>query len=122
MKNKTVVVLGASPKPERYSNKAQKMLDEAGYRVVPVAPGHASIGGIPCYSSLKDFRGEVDTVTLYLSEKRLLPIVDEVLSLNPRRVIFNPGTESVDAVKLFESSGIECENACTLILLQTGQF
>jgi predicted CoA-binding protein len=117
-----VVILGASPKTDRYSNKAQRMLLSAGYGVVPIAPGHDTIDGVACFPSLKSYGGPVDTVTLYLSPKRLLPILEELLELRPRRVIFNPGTESDEACVALREIGIVCEEACTLVLLQTGQF
>lgn len=121
-KSAIVVVLGASPKVDRYSNRAQAMLGEAGYTVVPVAPNYSMIDGLQCLPSLLDFEGEVDTVTVYLSPRRLAGVVDEIVKKKPRRVIFNPGAESEDVYPVLRDAGIECQEACTLVLLRTGQF
>ncbi len=114
-----VAILGASPKADRYSHLAQKLLMEHEHEVIPVSPRGDEILGVP--GSTKVPAG-VDTVTLYLSPKRLLPILDQLISAAPRRVIFNPGTESPEAVERLTSADIVCEEACTLVLLNTGAF
>ncbi|WP_084498017.1 CoA-binding protein [Spongiibacter marinus] len=88
-----VVVLGASPKPERYSNKAARMLIEYGHTVVPVNPYHRSVAGIHCQPDIASVAGPVDTVTVYMRGELLAPHMDALLSLAPKRVIFNPGSE-----------------------------
>jgi predicted CoA-binding protein len=122
MKNKNVVVVGASPKENRYSNKAVKMLKEHGYNPFPVHPIAETIHGIKCYHSLDDIKEEIDTVTLYLSEKNLKPLVDKIIALKPRRVVFNPGTESDEIEAKFQEAGIKTVKACTLVMLTTGIF
>lgn len=120
-----VVILGASPDPERYSNKAIKALKRHGHEVIPVSPGYESIEGIICLPSLGEIDSTnrpVDTLTLYVSPKRLEPMIPAIIALNPRRIIMNPGAESAPLAVAAKGAGIECEAACTLVLLSTGAF
>ena len=108
MKNKRnkVVVLGASPKPSRYSNQTIKLLLEHGYEVIPVHPKTK----------------EIDTLTLYVSAAISTSLKNQILQLNPARVIFNPGTENPPLNTALKKAEIQTEAACTLILLNTQQF
>ncbi|MGB2253469.1 MAG: CoA-binding protein [Spongiibacter marinus] len=117
-----VVVLGASPKPERYSNKAARMLIEYGHTVVPVNPYHRSVAGIHCQPDIASVAGPVDTVTVYMRGELLAPHMDALLSLAPKRVIFNPGSEDEGLASELRARGIVCEDACTLVLLRSKQF
>ncbi|MDF7823120.1 CoA-binding protein [Pontiellaceae bacterium B12227] len=118
----TVVVLGASPKPERYSNKAIRLLGEHGHRVVPVHPAIVEIEGLAVQSALNAITEPVDTLTLYVGAGISNPLSDQIIELNPRRVIFNPGTENPELYTRLSSAGIPFEEACTLVLLHSGQF
>jgi len=118
----TVVVLGASPKSERYSNKAVHLLKEHGHQVIPVHPAIKEIADLPVAASLADIDTGVDTLTLYVSSAHSTPLIDAILSLNPARVIFNPGTENPALSTALKDQRIPAEDACTLILLNTGQF
>lgn len=118
----TVVILGASPKRERYSNQALRMLREYGHTPLPVNPGQDQIEGLPVFRRLEAIRQPVDTVTLYLSPPLSKPLAASIVALKPRRVIFNPGTESDELAAQCEAAGIEVQEACTLVLLRTGQF
>ena len=120
--SKSVAVVGASPKSDRYSYRAMLMLEDNGFKPLPVNPAYSEILGHACVPSLKDVDEEVDTVTIYLGSQRNSYLKDEVISLNPSRVIFNPGTENSELQSAFEFKGIECLNACTLVMLTTGQF
>lgn len=120
MKEK-VAILGASKNPERYSYLALKMLQEYGHTVFPVNPGLNEIEGVPVTASLSDLKG-IDTVTLYMNPKNLEPHVDKIIKLKPRRVIFNPGTESREIESALQKAGIETLEACTLVMLRTNQF
>ncbi len=122
MKEETVVIVGASPKKDRYSNKAQNLLREYGHRVIPVHPQFKEIDGDTVYASLQDIKENVDTVTLYVNPQRGEELVEQIIGLRPRRVIFNPGTESEKMSATFVAAGIEPINACTLVLLRTKQF
>ena len=121
-KKERVVVLGASPNPERYSYKAVCMLLEHGHEVVPVHPVADKIEGVPVVAKLNQVTGRVDTLTLYLSADALTALENDIISLKPGRVIFNPGTENPDEYDRLKIAGIEPMEACTLVLLRTGQF
>lgn len=118
----TVAVLGASTKPARYSNKAVRLLKEKGYTVVPVHPAFSEIEGLEVVKTLAAIDQPVDTLTMYVSAKLSTPVTDEIIQLKPGRVIFNPGTENPELQQQLVDAGIEVEEACTLILLNTGQF
>lgn len=115
-------VIGASPLPDRYANKAQKLLAEYGHTPIPVAPKHEEIGGRPVFRSLNDIEDQIDTVTLYVGPARQAPIIQEILEKKPKRVIFNPGTENPKAYEQLKAAGITPQEACTLVLLKTGQY
>jgi len=117
-----VVVLGASPKSSRYSNRAVRLLRQNGHEVVPVNPGVPSIDGIPAAARLSAVRGHVDTLTVYVSAKRSSPLAEDIVQLRPGRVIFNPGAENPGLAEVLGREGIPAEAACTLVLLNTGQF
>jgi len=118
----TVAVLGASNNPDRFSNMAVRRLREAGHRVIPVNPALTDIEGLPVAQSLADINEPVDTLTLYVGPQRSTPMIDDILRLAPKRVIFNPGTESEDLAAALDRAGIPHLEACTLVMLQTGQF
>jgi predicted CoA-binding protein len=117
-----VVVLGASPKPERYSNRAVRLLVKHGHEVVPVHPAISSIEGLTVVPGLEEVSGHVDTVTLYLSAKRSSLLKAPLMKLHPDRVIFNPGAENPALSAALEAQGIHTEDACTLVMLETNQF
>lgn len=118
----TVAILGASANPERYARKAFDLLRMHGHRVVPVNPGLTAIDGVPVVPSLAAISGPVDTLTLYVGPERLEPLTADIVALRPGRVIFNPGTESATVQAALDAAGISWQEACTLVLLRTGQF
>lgn len=120
-KNKTTLVLGASPNPERYANKAVKRLQSAGHNVVAIGKVPAMIGDIPIIQE-KPLDVEIDTVSLYLNPIHQQDYYDYILKLKPVRIIFNPGAENDELAALAEKNGIETIEACTLVLLATDQF
>jgi uncharacterized protein len=121
-KTERVVIIGASDNPERYSHKAQLLLRQHGHEVVPVHPKLSEIEGMPVVADLSMIAGPVDTITLYVGPAISLTLKDKLIALNPKRVIFNPGTENAPLQAPLTSAGIACEEACTLVLLHTGQF
>ena len=122
MENKNVAILGASDHPERYSHKAQLLLIKKGYRPILINPTHQVIDGVKCYASLDVVPEEVHTLTVYISPQISSKIKKEILNFNCKRVIFNPGSENKSLQDELEKKGIEVEEACTLILLNSGQF
>lgn len=117
-----VAVVGASPLEDRYSNKAMRLLAEYGHEPIPVAPKHEKIEGRTVYHSLADLPGEVDTVTLYLGVPRQEKVIDQIIGLHPKRVIFNPETENPAVYDRLRQAGIRVQEACTLVLLKTNQY
>ena len=117
-----VVIIGASDNPERYSHKALLLLRRHGHEVVPVHPKLAEIEGIPVIADAGAISAAVDTVTMYVGAAISTGLKDKLAALRPKRVIFNPGAENATLAEELEKAGITCEEACTLVLLNTGQF
>lgn len=118
----TVVVLGASPKPERYSNKAVKKLVKHGHRVIPVHPVVEEIEGLKVKKGLSEISESVDTLTLYIGPQNLSHLISSIIQLKPKRVIMNPGAESEELAQALEQAGIPYLKKCTLVLLDSGEF
>ncbi len=122
-KNTNVLVIGASENPERYAYKAIKLLIKHGYNVTALANKAGKIDTINFFTNTDDFKKEnIDTVTLYVNSKNQEQYRDIIIKIKPRRVIFNPGTENEDFYDDLHRNNIAYEEACTLILLNTGQF
>ena len=117
-----VAVVGASEHPHRYAFRALHLLRENGYTPIPVSRSGTHILGFPGYPSLAAIPVPIDTVTMYVSPERQPPIIADILAVRPRRVIFNPGAENPDAYPALAQAGVEAVEACTLVLLTTGQF
>jgi len=122
MSRERVVVVGASDKPERYSHRALLLLLKHGHDVVPVHPWLAEIEGIPVVADVGLITGRVDTVTMYVGMALSAELQGRLIALKPRRIIFNPGAENAPLAVALQKAGIACEEACTLVLLNTGQF
>ena len=121
MNSKKTVVLGASTNPERYSFLAVNKLANYGHSVVAVGIKKGSIQDIEIQNGTPDV-ADVDTVSLYLNPTNQKPYYDYIVSLKPRRIIFNPGTENEELADLALQNGIETIDACTLVMLSTGQY
>jgi predicted CoA-binding protein len=117
-----VAVLGASDDPERYARKAIDLLQQHGHTVLPVTPKPIQLTGLAVFARLDQAPPPIDTITLYVNPRILESVADEIVRAHPRRVIFNPGTEHPELAVRFEEAGIRTEQACTLVLLNTGQF
>lgn len=120
--NLKTAIVGASDKPERYANKAMRMLEQHGHEVILVHPSLKSIAGKPVSPSLAAIRGPIDTITMYVNPAISDAMEKDLKDLSPRRVIFNPGSENPRLARALRAAGVEVEEACTLVLLQTGQF
>jgi predicted CoA-binding protein len=121
MATKKTLVLGASENPARYSNLAVKKLTANGHPVIAVGKRRGSINNTVIETEKKDFT-DIDTVTLYLNPQNQKEYYDYILSLKPKRIIFNPGTENDELVDLANAKGIKTQEACTLVLLSTAQY
>ena len=120
MKKKTLV-LGASLKPNRYSNLAINKLVRHDQPTVAIGLRKGEVAGVDIKTEKYPF-DDIDTVTLYLNAKRQQEYYDYIISLAPERVIFNPGTENPELYDLLQKNGIYFENACTLVMLSSQQY
>ena len=118
---KKTLVLGASPNPARYAYLAMHRLKNAGHEAIPVGIKKGIVAGEEIINEQTLIDG-IDTITLYLNPKRQEAYYDYILSLQPKRIIFNPGTENFELAKLAKEKGIETLNACTLVLIATDQY
>ena len=118
---KKTLVLGATPNPDRYAHRATLRLAQYGHEVVPVGIKEGKIGRFDILTG-QPFIDDVDTVTLYVGTDRLEPYYDYILSLKPKRIIFNPGTENDELMELAEKQGIEIVEGCTLVMLSIGAY
>lgn len=119
--NGKTLVLGASENPARYSNLALKRLRSANYPVVAIGRKTGQVGDVEILKQKDPVEG-VDTITLYLNPANQKEYYDYILSLKPRRIIFNPGTENPELEQLAIENNIEPIEACTLVMLSTGQY
>lgn len=119
--SKKTLVLGASTNPSRYSYLAVNKLASYKHPVVAVGRREGKIGQIDIVTGTPN-ENEVDTVTLYLNPTNQKPYYDYILSLHPKRIIFNPGTENYELEELANKQGIQTMEACTLVLLSIGQY
>jgi predicted CoA-binding protein len=117
------VIIGASPNPDRVAFQAAGMLKAHGYEFIPVGIKEGEVLGkkILSQAQLKEL-SEVDTVTLYIRPDLQSDWYSDILNLKPRRIIFNPGTENPEFESLAQQNGVEATEACTLVLLSTGQY
>lgn len=118
----SVVVVGASSNPDRIAYQAIERLLNKHYAVIPVNPAGGEILGLKVQSSLGEIEQAVDTVTMYVGPERQAALIDAIIRLQPRRVIFNPGAENPAVYTRLTRAGIAVEEACTLVLLSTHQF
>ena len=118
---KKTLVFGASLKPNRYSNLAIHRLVDSGVETLAFGLREGEVSGVSINNTL-DKISDIHTITLYINPKRQEEYYNSIISLAPKRVIFNPGTENQEFYNLLENSGIEVDVACTLVLLGTGQY
>ncbi len=118
---KSTIVIGASANPERYSYKAVESLFKHGHTVIPVGIKQGKIKELDIFIN-KPIVGNIHTISLYVGIANQTEWIPYVLQLKPKRLIFNPGTENPEFFKLAQSQGIECIEACTLVMLSIGNY
>ncbi|MCF8214330.1 MAG: CoA-binding protein [Chitinophagaceae bacterium] len=121
MPNKKTLVIGASTNPAQYSHLAVKKLLAAGHEVEAIGREEFTIENISVGTTMSHFEG-VDTVTIYLNADRQKAYQEYILSLEPKRIIFNPGAENPDFLKEATKKGIDTLEACTLVMLSAGTY
>jgi predicted CoA-binding protein len=119
--SKKTLVLGASDNPERYSYLAVNRLRDKGHPVIAIGKRNVKVADVQIETEKKDYSG-IDTVSVYLSPDHQREYYDYIVSLHPKRLIFNPGAENEEFADLAKVHGIQPVEACTLVLLSTGQF
>ena len=119
---RVTVVMGASPKSDRYAFRAMRMLLEKGFEAIPVNPAFPEVLGRACFKTLAEVPQPIDTVTMYLGSARSDPLVEEIIHARPRRIVFNPGAENDRLENAAREAGIEVVHGCTLVMLQTGAW
>jgi predicted CoA-binding protein len=121
MDKKKTLVLGATPNESRYANLAANRLVRAGHTIVNVGLKTGEAAGVPIEKP-DIIHHDIDTITLYVGPQNQKGLYDYILETNPRRIIFNPGTENSELRRMANEKGIETEYACTLVLLSIGQY
>ena len=121
MKNKKTLVLGATAKPDRYAYMAINSLVNKGHSVIAIGQQTGEVAGVKIQTKAVPVKN-IDTVTLYLNPKNQREYYNYIIEAQPKRVVFNPGTENPEFYQLLKSNNIEVEVACTLVLLSTNQY
>jgi len=117
------VIIGATPNPSRYAFMAAQSLRSYKHEFVPIGIKKGEVQGQPIQQITdRPAITGVDTITMYIGPQRQPPWYNYLLSLKPRRIIFNPGSENEEFAKLAESKGVEVIEACTLVMLRTNQY
>ena len=119
--SKKTVIIGASDNSNRYSYIAANRLVAHGHEVVPIGIKKGRVAGLDIITEHPALE-QVDTITMYINLQRQPAYYDYILSLHPKRVIFNPGTENDELEEMLQQQGIQTMEACTLVMLSTGQF
>jgi uncharacterized protein len=119
--NKPTVVIGASDNPERYAHKAVIALQKNEHTVYPVGIRKGVINGLEIITDTPLFE-DIDTVTVYVGLANQAIWNDYILALKPKRIIFNPGTENPELMRLAAQNGIEVIEACTLVMLSIKSY
>ena len=121
MTNKKTLVLGACPNPARYSYLAIDKLRSKGHDVIAIGKHNGKVSGVEIDTEERPI-DNLDTVTLYLNANNQKPYYNYIFSQNPKRIIFNPGAENEELAAMAKEKGIVSQEACTLVLLSTGQY
>ena len=118
---KYTLVIGGSENTDRYSNRAIRKLISYGHDVKSIGLREGNVKGVSISVGKPDFK-DIDTVTIYISKSKQKEYYDYVLGLNPKRIVFNPGTINDEFKEIAQKQGIEVVQKCTLIMLDTGQY
>lgn len=118
---KKTLVFGASLNPTRYSHLAIQRLVAHNHEVVAFGLRSGEVSGVKIKTVLLAHK-DIDTITLYMNPKRQRQYYNHIVSLYPKRVIFNPGTENPELYQILKENDIHFEVACTLVLLSTNQY
>jgi predicted CoA-binding protein len=118
---KNTLIIGATPNPSRYAYRAAHMLKSKGHSIINVGIKEGDVAGV-AIEKPSAIHSQVHTITLYIGPSLQSDYFDYIVNTNPKRVIFNPGTENEELEQVLKENGIEPVEACTLVLLATGQY
>lgn len=118
---KTTLILGATTNPTRYAYLAANRLVNNGHQIINIGIKSGEVAGQPI-QSIQNIHPNIDTITLYLGPKNQKEYYNYIFETNPKRIIFNPGTENPELEELAQQQGIQTLEACTLVLLSTNQY
>jgi predicted CoA-binding protein len=121
VREKKTLILGATPDSSRYAYLAANRLVRTGHPIVKVGIKKGEVAGV-AIEPAEDIHSDIDTVTLYIGTRNQPPLYDYILATNPKRIIFNPGTENPELRRMAQERGIETISACTLVMLSTGEY
>jgi len=121
MNSKKTVIIGATTNPSRYAYMAANRLVENGHEIIPIGIKKGELAGQEIIND-KPPLDDVGTVTLYLGPAKQPEYYDYIISLNPKRVIFNPGTENQEFESALRKENIEAIEACTLVMLSANTY
>jgi len=118
---KNTLIIGATPNPARYAFRAAQMLKSKGHDIINIGIKTGEVAGVNIEKP-GQIHDDVHTITLYIGPGLQSQYFDYIVNTNPKRVIFNPGTENEELEVLLRANGIEPVEACTLVMLATGQY
>ncbi|MGK6350319.1 CoA-binding protein [Parapedobacter sp. DT-150] len=121
MERKKTLIIGATNNPARYAYLAANRLTAAGHEIVNIGIKQGEVAGVPIRPMGAPLT-DIDTITLYIGPQRQPAYYDYILQTKPKRIVFNPGTENPELEALAREHGIDTLQACTLVLLSTGQY
>ncbi len=116
----TVAIVGASPKPDRYSHQAVLKFRERGYTVFPVNPAGQQVDGLTAYRSLAEVPGSLDIVCMYVNPTTGVGMLDEIVAKKPRVLWLNPGADGEPLASAARAKGLNVVEACSLVALGYG--
>ena len=120
---KRTAIIGASDHPYRYSFLAANRLKSHDHPIVllGIRKGNVASEEILDIRSRPHFE-DIHTITMYVGKHHQADLEEYILSLHPKRIIFNPGSENNELSQKARELGIETLNACTLVMLSSDQF
>lgn len=118
---KKTLILGASTNPARYAYLVANKLVRKGHPIVNVGRKVGKVAGVEIQLP-ETIYTDIDTITVYVGPQNQAPYYDYILNTKPKRLIFNPGAENPELAELARNKGIEVVEACTLVMLNTGQY
>lgn len=118
---KKTMIIGATPNADRYAYRAAQLLKAKGHAIVNIGIKQGEVAGVQIEKP-SEIKEDIDTITLYIGPALQPGYYDYILDTKPKRVIFNPGTENREFEKTLDLHGIEPIEACTLVMLATGQY